>query len=127
MFKVSKKTIISGAIGNILEMYDFAIWGLFSVFLTKTFLPEHSNLSSIFFIFLITYIFRPIGGLLFGILADQMGRKKLLVISIVIMGLCTSLVGMLPSYEEIGLTATLFLILIRFIQVFQWVVNILAL
>ena len=50
MFNVSKKIILSGAIGNILEMYDYAIWGLFSVFLSKAFLPEHSNLSDVFFL-----------------------------------------------------------------------------
>ncbi|EHL30532.1 MFS transporter [Legionella drancourtii] len=119
MFKISKKIMISGAIGNTLEMYDFAIWGLFSVFLAKAFLPSHSNLSDIFLIFLITYVFRPIGGLLFGILADQIGRKQVLTLSIIVMGLCTSIVGILPSYGSIGLTATLLLVFIRFFQVFS--------
>ena len=119
MFKVSKKIIISGAIGNILEMYDYAIWGLFSVFLSKAFLPESSNLSDVFFIFLFTYIFRPIGGVLFGLLADQLGRKKILTLSIIIMGFCTAAVGLLPSYNHIGLAATLLLLLIRLIQVFS--------
>ena len=119
MFNVSKKIILSGAIGNILEMYDYAIWGLFSVFLSKAFLPEHSNLSDVFFIFLFTYLFRPLGGLLFGVLADQLGRKKILTLSIIIMGFCTAAVGILPSYERIGLLATLLLLFIRLIQVFS--------
>ncbi len=76
MFKTSKKIIISGAIGNALEMYDYVIWGLFSVFLSKEFLPPQSRLSDIFFLFLITYILRPFGSLLGGILADQTGRNR---------------------------------------------------
>ncbi|HAU0967571.1 TPA: MHS family MFS transporter [Legionella pneumophila] len=119
MFKTSKKIIISGAIGNALEMYDYVIWGLFSVFLSKEFLPPHSTLSDIFFLFLITYVLRPFGSLLGGMLADQVGRKKVLTLSIVLMGLCTALVGVLPSYEKIGVVAVYLLLFIRLIQVFS--------
>lgn len=119
MFKTSKKIIISGAIGNALEMYDYVLWGLFSVFLTKEFLPPQSKLSDIFFLFLITYVLRPIGSLLGGMLADQLGRKKVLTLSIVLMGLCTALVGVLPSYEKIGVVAVYLLLFIRLIQVFS--------
>lgn len=118
MFNVSKKTIISGAIGNALEMYDYVIWGLFSVYLSKEFLPPHSKLSDIFFLFLITYILRPIGSLLGGMLADQAGRKKVLTMSIFLMGICTSIVGVLPSYKQIGVVSVFLLLFIRLIQVF---------
>lgn len=119
MFKTSKKIIISGAIGNALEMYDYIIWGLFSVFLSKEFLPPQSKLSDIFFLFLITYILRPIGSLLGGMLADQVGRKKMLTLSIFLMGICTALVGILPSYEQIGVISVFLLLFIRLIQVFS--------
>lgn len=119
MFKVYKKTIISGIIGNALEMYDYMIWSLFSVFLANAFLPTHSTLSDIFCIFLITYLFRPIGGLISGILADQIGRKAVLTLSIFVMGLCTSAVGILPSYESAGIVVTVSLAFIRFLQVFS--------
>lgn len=118
MFKISKKTIISGAIGNALEMYDYVIWGLFSTFLAKEYLPPHSSLSDIFYLFLITYALRPIGSLICGLLSDQLGRKKILTISILLMGACTSLVGILPSYITIGVLSVFLLIIIRFIQVF---------
>jgi MFS transporter, MHS family, proline/betaine transporter len=118
MLTVSKRTIIGGAIGNALEMYDYVIWGLFSIYLVKEFLPPQSKLSDIFFLFLLTYILRPIGGLVGGILADQVGRKKMLTLSIFLMGFCTSIVGILPSYERIGVISVFLLLFIRLIQVF---------
>lgn len=119
MFKISKKILIGGAIGNALEMYDYVIWGLFSAYLSKEFLPPQSKLSNIFLLFLMTYVLRPVGALFGGILADQIGRKKVLILSLFSMGICTSLVGILPSYNQIGVYATFFLLLIRFIQVFS--------
>lgn len=119
MFKTSKKIIISGAIGNALEMYDYVIWGLFSVFLSKEFLPPQSKLSDIFFLFLITYILRPLGSLLGGMLADQTGRKRVLTLSILLMGICTALISILPSYEQIGVVSVFLLLFIRLIQVFS--------
>lgn len=118
MFNVSKKTIISGAIGNALEMYDYVIWGLFSVYLAKEFLPPQSKMSDIFFLFFITYILRPIGSLIGGILADQTGRKRVLTLSIFLMGICTSIIGILPSYDRIGVIAVFILLFVRLIQVF---------
>jgi MHS family proline/betaine transporter-like MFS transporter len=119
MFKVSKKIIFSGAIGTALEIYDYAIWGLFSVFLAKTFLPSPGNISSIFLLFLATYVLRPISGLFLGILADQFGRKKILSLSIVMMGLSTGFIAILPSYAHIGAIAIVCLIFIRCLQVFS--------
>lgn len=119
MFKTSKKIIISGAIGNLLEMYDYMIWGLFSVFLSKAFLPPGSKLSDMFVLFLITYILRPISGFLGGMLADQIGRKGVLTLSIILMGMCTALVGILPSYHQIGVISVLLLFFIRLVQVFS--------
>lgn len=119
MFKSSKKIVISGAIGNALEMYDYVIWGLFSVFLSKEFLPPNSDLSDLFVLFLITYFLRPVGSLLGGMLADQAGRKRVLTLSIVMMGICTALIGVLPSYSQIGVISVYLLMFIRLIQVFS--------
>lgn len=117
MFKTSKKIIISGAIGNALEMYDYVIWGLFSVFLAKEFLPPQSKLSDIYFLFFISYILRPIGSLLGGMLADQAGRKRVLTLSILLMGIGTASIGILPSYEQIGVISVFLLLFIRSVQV----------
>ena len=119
MFLVSKKTIIGGALGNALEAYDYVVWGLFSVYLSNEFLPPQSQLSDIFFLFLITYILRPIGGIVGGILADQLGRKRVLTLSIFIMGICTSIIGILPSYNNIGVIAVFLLLFVRLMQMFS--------
>lgn len=118
MFKISKKIMISGAIGNALEMYDYAIWGLFSIYLTKEFLPPQSNLSDMFFLFLLTYILRPISGFVFGILSDQLGRKNVLTSCIFMMGICTTAVGFLPSYQSIGVLSVFLLLFTRLVQAF---------
>jgi MHS family proline/betaine transporter-like MFS transporter len=112
----SKKMIISGVIGNALEIYDYMIWGLFSVFLSREFLPPQSKLSDIFFLFLLSYFFRPLSGLIGGMLSDQIGRKKILILSLVLMGIGTGFVSILPSYERIGGIALFLLLVIRLIQ-----------
>ena len=117
MFKISRKIILAGAVGNALEMYDFAICGLFALYLAQTFLPAGSNLSDIFLLFFITYFFRPIGSLLFGAFADQLGRKIILKICIFLMGIATIALGMLPSYQQIGVAAVFLLFFIRILQV----------
>jgi MHS family proline/betaine transporter-like MFS transporter len=119
MFNVSKKTILSGAVGNMLEIYDYAVWELLAVFLTREFLPPNSNLSDVFFIFLTTYLFRPVGGVILCLLADQAGRKRVLTISVITMGLCTAMVAILPGYQGIGISATILLLFIRLVQVFS--------
>lgn len=117
MFKISRKIIISGVIGNALEMYDYVIWGIFSVYLTKEFFPQGSHLSDVFFLFLLTYFIRPIGSLVFGIFSDQLGRKKILIPSILVMGISTTLIGFLPSYNNIGIASVLIILFIRLLQV----------
>lgn len=117
MFKIFKKTLVSGALGNALEMYDYVIWGLFSPYLSKEFLLPDSKLSDIFILFFITYLIRPFGSLVGGILADQGGRKKILTSSILLMGVSTSLIGILPSYEHIGITSVYILLILRLTQV----------
>jgi MHS family proline/betaine transporter-like MFS transporter len=73
--------------------------------------------SDIFFLFLLTYILRPFTSLLGGILADQVGRKKILTLGIFLMGTCTGIIGILPSYERIGILSVFLLLFIRLIQV----------
>ncbi len=118
MFRISKKTILAGAVGNTLEFYDYVIWEIFSLYLLKEFLPPQSSLADLFFLFLITYIFRPLGSFIGGIFTDQLGRKKTLIIYILLMGGCTALVGLLPSYQQVGFLSVLLLVLIRILQVF---------
>lgn len=110
---------LSGFIGNLLEIYDLMLCAYLAPIIAKTFLPQASttrSLVNIFSILLVGYFARPIGGLVLGFLADLLGRKKILVISIVIMGASTALMGLLPGYSQIGLYATIGFIVLRFIQ-----------
>jgi len=113
------KLIISCLIGNILEFYDFILYGVFSVVIALHFFPSSSpaaGLTSALTVLAVGSIARPIGGALFGHFGDKYSRRKTLIISLLIMGVATTLMGLLPSYAEIGITATILLVLLRLIQ-----------
>ncbi len=111
--------ILSGIFGNILEQYDIIIFGFMAHYIANAFFPpsnEITRLFSAFYIFLIGYATRPIGGLFFGFLSDYLGRKRTLIFSILLMGIATAVIGALPTYATIGSAATLLLLLCRILQ-----------
>lgn len=114
-----KRMIASGVIGNFLENFDFMLCAFLAPFLAMTFIPNDSTNNSIFNIltvFCIGYLSRPLGGLLIGLYADQIGRKTALIVSIVLVGICTAMIGIIPSYQTIGITATILFLFFRIIQ-----------
>lgn len=114
-----KKIVRLAALGGMLEFYDFIIYGIFSVYFASQFFPgDNQILSTIksYVIFIFGYIARPLGGLLFSHLGDEYGRKHVLVITIGMMGLSTLGIGLLPTYEQIGIFAPLGLLLLRLVQ-----------
>ena len=114
-----RKVIISGMIGNALEWYDYALYAQFSAIIGATFFPE-SHYAEVwtFAVFAAGFIVRPIGGILFGQIGDRFGRRIALVIGILIMAIPTAGIGLLPSYESIGLIAPIILVIIRLAQGF---------
>lgn len=113
------KNTVGGAFGNILEWYDFAIFGFIAPIIGTLFFPEDdaiSGLIKIYGIFAAGYLMRPLGGVVFGFVGDKYGRKKALQLSIFMMAIPTVLVGCLPTHEQLGVTATLLLILLRLLQ-----------
>ncbi|RUQ85152.1 MFS transporter [Legionella septentrionalis] len=111
--------IASGVIGNFLENFDFMICAFLAPFIAITFLPSNTMANSIlntFSIFFIGYLSRPIGGLLIGLYADQLGRKTALIFSIVMVGVCTAIIGIIPSYQSIGIAATILFSFFRILQ-----------
>ena len=115
----STQTIAVGTIGNILEWYDFAIYGYFAPAIGRTFFPTASpaaQVLSAFGIFAIGFLMRPIGGALIGQLGDRFGRMNALRVSILMMALPTCAIAMLPGYASIGMTAPIILTLLRMIQ-----------
>lgn len=119
-FTHSGKTAFAGAIGTTIEWYDFFIYGTAAgLIFNKIFFPSlapavgtliaFASFSSAFFA-------RPIGGVIFGHFGDRIGRKSMLVLTLTIMGITTFSVGLLPSYESIGVAAPIILVTLRFVQ-----------
>jgi MHS family proline/betaine transporter-like MFS transporter len=116
---LNKKMIAAGAIGNILEWYDFAVYGFFATVIGRVFFPKEDPIAQLLFafgIFAIGYLMRPLGGMLIGHIGDRFGRKEALSISVAVMAIPTFIVGILPGYEAIGLAAPILLTLCRMLQ-----------
>lgn len=115
-----RRALVSSAIGNMVEYYDFLLYGAFSALVFgKVFFPSVSpavgTLAS-FATFGVGFVARPVGGLLFGNLGDRIGRRPILMITLGGMGVATFLVGCIPGYSTIGIWAPILLVILRFIQ-----------
>lgn len=114
------KATISGLAGNTLELYDFLLYGTAaSLFFPALFFPgEDTWLATLASLatFAIGFLVRPLGGLLIGRYGDRFGRKKALLFTLWVMGGCTILIGLLPTYGAVGIVAPLLLILVRIVQ-----------
>src|ERR1700681_591794 len=117
----SNEWLVIGAssLGTVFEWYDFYLSGLLASVLSAQFFSGVNETTGFIFAllaFAAGFAVRPFGALLFGRLGDLVGRKYTFLITIVIMGLSTALVGVLPSYAQIGVTAPVILILLRLLQ-----------
>jgi len=113
------KTVAAGMIGNLLEWYDFAIYGYFAAAIGRHFFPHQdpvAQLLSAFGVFAVGYLMRPVGGALIGHIGDRFGRRAALTFSVVAMAIPTFLIGLLPGYATIGLAAPVALTLLRMVQ-----------
>lgn len=117
------RQVISGAsIGNAVEWYDFAIYGFLATFIAANFFPagnETAALLNTFAIFAAAFVMRPLGGLVFGPLGDRIGRQRVLAIVILLMAGSTLGMGLLPTYDAIGVGAPLLLLFLRCLQGFS--------
>src|SRR3954451_421884 len=113
------KAIIGGSIGNLVEWYDWYTYAAFALYFSPHFFP-HSNATAQLLntagIFAVGFFMRPIGGWLFGSIADKMGRKKAMTISVLLMSLGSLLIACSPTYQTIGLFAPVLLFTARLIQ-----------
>lgn len=114
-----RKILLSGMIGNGFEWYDFALYGQMAFIIGHLFFPSESlmaqNLAA-FAAFAVAFVFRPLGAILFGWIGDRYGRRKSLVLAILMMAIPTGAIGLLPTYESIGIWAPILLVLIRILQ-----------
>jgi MHS family proline/betaine transporter-like MFS transporter len=114
-----KKVISSTMIGNGLEWYDYALYGQFAAILSTQFFPQSDPIVSLiatYGIFAAGFLMRPIGAMFFGYFGDKYGRKNALALSILLMAIPTACIGLLPTYEQIGILAPILLTLIRLVQ-----------
>lgn len=113
------KPIISGSIGNLVEWYDWYAYAAFSLYFAPVFFPGKdptANLLNTAGIFAVGFLMRPIGGWLFGSLADRKGRKWAMTVSVLIMSAGSLMIAVTPSYNSIGIAAPILLLLARLLQ-----------
>ncbi|KLU26284.1 MFS transporter [Caballeronia mineralivorans PML1(12)] len=120
--KTLRKVILAASIGNFVEWFDFAAYGFLATILTREFFPSGDpavGLLKTFAVFAVAFAFRPLGGIVFGVIGDRIGRKRTLALTILLMAGATTLIGLLPTYAAIGAFAPLLLTVIRCVQGFS--------
>jgi MHS family shikimate/dehydroshikimate transporter-like MFS transporter len=118
----SRRAAVSAFVGAVIEWYDFLLFGLVAATVFNrqfyAFDDPTMNLLASFATLGIGFLFRPLGGLVFGRMGDRVGQKRVLVVTMTIMGVCTGLIGFLPTFEQIGWGAPVLLTLLRCVQGF---------
>ncbi|MDK1358765.1 MFS transporter [Arthrobacter sp. zg-Y1219] len=120
--RMQKRVLLGGSIGQFIEFYDFTLYGLTAVTLSQLFFPGSNPIAAMlatFATFGVAFVVRPLGGLFFGVLGDRTGRRRVLSITLIAIGGATALMGMLPTYAQIGAWAPALLVLCRLIQGFS--------
>jgi MFS family permease len=117
-----RQVIVASLIGTTIEWYDFFLYGTAAALVFgKLFFPKSDPLTGVLQAFLtysLGFVARPIGGLVFGHFGDRIGRKRLLMASLVLMGVSSAAMGLLPGYAQIGVAAPVLLAMLRFVQGF---------
>lgn len=115
----SRKVILASVFGNALEFYDFTLYGAFTIIFASQYFPGDNDTSKILFslaAFAVGFFTRPIGAILFGHIGDRLGRRQALSFSILLMGIPTFLIGVSPTYEQIGISASVLIFTCRLLQ-----------
>ena len=119
---VLRKVLTASFIGNFVEWFDYASYGYFATVIAAVFFPEiapQAALLATFAVFALSFVIRPIGGIVWGSIGDRIGRKTALSWSILIMSGATTVIALLPSYHQIGMLAPVLLLLVRMVQGFS--------
>nr|WP_263313962.1 MFS transporter [Mammaliicoccus sp. Marseille-Q6498] len=119
----AKKSVFATGIGNAMEWFDFALYSYLAVIISKNFFSpvENDELKLIFTFatFAIAFLLRPVGGIVFGKIGDKLGRKIVLTFTIIMMAFSTLIIGLLPTYDQIGIWAPILLLAARILQGFS--------
>src|SRR5689334_4087010 len=114
-----RTVVLAGMVGNLMEWYDFGLYGVFAPLIARHFFPADDPAASLlatFAVFASGFFARPLGGVLFGYVGDRLGRKPALTASVILMAVPTFCIGLLPTYAELGLWATALLVVWRLLQ-----------
>jgi len=117
-----KRAIAATALGNAMEWFDFGVYAYFATTIGRVFFPGDNasiQLLATFGAFAAAFLMRPIGGLVLGPLGDKIGRQKILAFTMIMMSVCTFCIGLIPSYNSIGVLAPILLLILRMIQGFS--------
>ena len=115
----NREAVIAGVIGNILEWYDFAVYGYLASTISGLFFPSSDRIASLlatYLVFGVGFVMRPVGSLLFGVYGDRHGRRKALSAVTFLMAVSTLAIGLLPTYDKVGVLAPILLVVARLLQ-----------
>src|SRR3712207_4796719 len=118
----SRKAVTAAVIGNVLEWYDFAVYGYVATIISKQFFAQGDELAALlatFATFGLGFLARPLGGIIIGRIGDTHGRKTALILTIMLMAVGTVMIGLIPSYAMIGVLAPILLLVARLMQGFS--------
>ena len=121
----TRKSVAGSAIGNAIEWFDYGVYGYLVVFISTLFFDFGGDQGDAmprilaFATFAISFLVRPLGGIILGPLGDRIGRRKVLVFTIIMISLATAAIGVLPTYQDIGVAAPLLLVFLRMLQGFS--------
>lgn len=113
------RAVVAGSIGNFMEWFDYGIYGTFASIIATIFFPVKNSITGLlltFIVFGVGFVLRPAGSFIFGYYGDKLGRKAALSFSIILMAVCSGVIGILPSYQTIGIAAPILLTLARVLQ-----------
>src|SRR5258708_22182781 len=117
-----RRTVLRVVSGNLLEMYDFMIFGYFSAAIGRAYFPAGSEFASLMFsmtTFAVGFMMRPLGAIFLGAYIDHIGRRKGLLVTLALMSVGTLTIALVPGYETIGLFAPILVVLGRLCQGFS--------
>jgi MHS family proline/betaine transporter-like MFS transporter len=118
----ARRAALAGGVGTLIEYYDFSLYGFMAVVIAPMFFPSDdpvTSLLSALAVFGTAYLIRPLGGIVFGHIGDRFGRKKALMATLVCMGVGSTAMGLLPTPAQIGVWATVLLVIVRLLQGFS--------
>ena len=117
--RMTPRAVVAATSGNVLEWYDFTVYGFLAPTLGRIFFPSEDHVASLlsaFAVLAVGYAARPIGSVIYGYIGDRFGRKPALLSSVMLMGIGSVLIGCLPTHAEIGVAASVLLVVIRVVQ-----------